>query len=117
MAADDSDASGPRRVERKRRPHTVASRLCSPPARAAFIILGTLGLAALAVAIISPRRARREILDSLCEAIEPYAEKAWSDAQPLRDQITALLERATPAGRKQLARDFQSWVGSFRASG
>jgi hypothetical protein len=33
----------------------------------------------------------------------------------LRDQIAALLENASPAGREQLARDFQSWIGHFRA--
>ena len=44
------------------------------PARAAYVAVGTVGLAALTVAFIGPRRLEREVLKPLRGAIDPQAE-------------------------------------------
>jgi len=112
---DDEPSHRPRRRRKRPTPVTLLRAASSPTARAAYVVIGTIGLAALAVAIIGPKRVRREVLEPLRDAVQPHAEKAWADARPLRDQIAKLLEHASPEGRKQLARHFQSWLGHFRA--
>jgi hypothetical protein len=101
------------------RPSLLASvtRLAlSRPARTAYVVLGTVGLAALAVAIVGPKRIEREVIKPLRGAIEPQAEKLWADSRPLRDQIAGLFTAATPAGREKLVKNFQSWIGHFHAT-
>jgi hypothetical protein len=88
----------------------------SPPARAAFAVIGTIGLAAIAVALVGPKRIEREVLKPLRGAIEPQAEKLWADSKPLREQIASLFKSATPSGRERLVRSFQSWIGHFHAT-
>jgi hypothetical protein len=88
----------------------------SPPARAAFAVIGTIGLAAIAVALVGPKRIEREVLKPLRGAIEPQAEKLWADSKPLREQIAGLFKSATPSGRERLVRSFQSWIGHFHAT-
>ena len=88
----------------------------SPPARAAFAIIGTIGLTAIAVALVGPKRIEREVLKPLRGAIEPQAEKLWADSKPLREQIAGLFKSATPSGRERLVRSFQSWIGHFHAT-
>ena len=96
---------------------TSVSRIAlSRPARAAYVVLGTAGLAAIAVALIGPKRIEREVLTPLRGAIEPQAEKLWADAKPLRDQIAGLFKSASPSGRERLVRSFQSWIGHFHAT-
>ena len=98
-------------------PAAGVSRIAlSRPARAAYIVLGTAGLAAIAVALVGPRRIEREMLKPLRGAIEPQAEKLWADAKPLRDQIAGLFKSASPTGRERLVRSFQSWIGHFHAT-
>jgi hypothetical protein len=96
---------------------TSISRMAmSRPARTAYYIIGTAGLAALAVALIGPKRLEREVIKPLRGAIEPQAEKLWSDSKPLRDQIAGLFKSASPGGRERLVRSFQSWIGHFHAT-
>ena len=95
---------------------TLTRIALSRPARAAYISIGTVGLAALAVAIVGPRRLEREVLKPLRGAIEPQAEKIWADSQALREQIGGLFKSAGPTGRQKLVRNFQSWIGHFHAS-
>jgi hypothetical protein len=96
---------------------TSISRVAmSRPARTAYYIIGTAGLAALAVALIGPKRLEREVIKPLRGAIEPQAEKLWSDSKPLRDQIAGLFKSASPGGRERLVRSFQSWIGHFHAT-
>ena len=85
-------------------------------ARTALVMIGTAGLAALAVAIVGPKRLEREVLKPLRGAIEPQAEKLWTDSRPLREQIAGLLRNATPSGREKLVKNFQSWIGHFHAT-
>ena len=87
----------------------------SKPAKAAYVALGTMGLAALAVAIQGPKRLERDVLKPLQKAVGPQAEKLWDQARPVREQMTGLFRRAGDQQEK-LARDFQSWIGHFRAS-
>jgi hypothetical protein len=109
--------------KRARRPARKAKAVASThplqrlgtPAKAILIAAGTLGLAAMAVAIIGPRRLERDVLGPLQKAVGPQAEKLWDQAQPVRAQLTGLFRRAG-GEREKLARDFQSWIGHFRAS-
>ena len=95
--------------------HNCGKSAFSPAARAAIVLIGTAGLVALAVAIVGPKRIQRQVLEPLRDTVEPRAEKAWADMRPLRDQIAVLLKKASPEGRKAMARSFQSWIGHFRA--
>ncbi len=87
----------------------------SKPAKAAYVALGTVGLAALAVAILGPKRLEREVLKPLQKAVGPQAEKLWDQAMPVRRQLAGLFRQAGDE-REKLVRDFQSWIGHFRAS-
>ena len=88
----------------------------SRPAITAYVVIGTAGLAALAVALIGPKRLEREVLKPLRSAIEPQAEKLWAESRPLREQIAGLFRSASPGGRERLVRSFQSWIGHFHAT-
>jgi hypothetical protein len=88
----------------------------SPPAKTAYVIVGTAGLAALAIALVGPKRLERNVLRPLRSTIEPQAEKLWLEARPLREQISALFHSATPTGRERLVKSFQSWIGHFHAT-
>jgi hypothetical protein len=88
----------------------------SPPARTAFAIIGTIGLTAIAVALVGPKRIERDVIKPLRGALEPQAEKLWADSKPLREQIAGLFKSATPSGREKLVRSFQSWIGHFHAT-
>ncbi len=79
--------------------------------------MGAVGLAALAIAIFGPRRFQRVVIQPVQSAVSDQAEKLWSEAQPLRTQLSGLIQRATSeAGREKLVRSFQSWIGHFRAT-
>jgi hypothetical protein len=85
-------------------------------ARTALVVIGTAGLAALAVALVGPKRLERDVIKPLRGAIEPQAEKLWADSRQLREQIASLFSGATPSGREKLVRSFQSWIGHFHAT-
>ena len=85
-------------------------------ARTALVLIGTAGLAALAVAVVGPKRLERDVIKPLRGAIEPQAEKLWADSRPLREQIAGLFQNARPIGREKLVRNFQSWIGHFHAT-
>jgi hypothetical protein len=89
----------------------------SPTARTAYAVVGTVGLAALAIAIFGPKRFQREILKPVQTRVGDQAAQIWADSRPLREQIGKLFERAqSETGREKLVRSFQSWVGHFRAT-
>jgi hypothetical protein len=85
-------------------------------ARYAFATIGTIGLTALAVALVGPKRIEQEVIKPLRGKLEPQAEKIWADSKPLREQIAGLFEAANPSGRERLVRSFQSWIGHFHAT-
>lgn len=102
---------------RRRRLRKKAVQLASSPTgRAAFVVVGVVGLAAVAVAVLGPNRVRREVFEPLRDAVEPHAEKAWADTKPIRDQITALLDNVPPAGAAlpELAWSLRRWLKSSR---
>ena len=71
----------------------------------------------MAVAIVGPRRFQRVVVQPVRSAVSDQAEKLWGEAQPLRAQLSGLIERASSeAGREKLVRSFQSWIGHFRAT-
>jgi hypothetical protein len=89
----------------------------SREAKTAYAIIGTAGIAALAIAIFGPRRFQRQVLKPVQEAVGDQASQLWADSRPLREQIGKLFDRAqSETGRDRLVRSFQSWVGHFRAS-
>ena len=88
----------------------------SRPAIVTYAVIGTAGLAALAVAVVGPRKLEREVLKPLRSAIEPQAERLWAESRPLREQIAGLFRAASPGGRERLVRSFQSWIGHFHAT-
>jgi NAD/NADP transhydrogenase alpha subunit len=96
---------------------TAAARIAfSRPAKAAYVAVGAVGLVAVAVALIGPKRLEQEMLKPLRGAIAPRAEKIWADSQGLREQLAGMFQSASPTGRERLARNFQSWIGHFRAT-
>jgi hypothetical protein len=88
----------------------------SRPARAAYLVVGTAGLVALAIALIGPKRLERDVFKSLRNAIEPQTDKLWAESRPLREQIAGLFRSATPSARERLVKNFQSWIGHFHAT-
>ena len=86
-------------------------------AKAAYVVIGTAGLAALAIAVFGPKRFQKEILEPVQAKVSDQASNLWNDAKPLREQIGRLFDRAqSQASRERLARGFQSWIGHFRAT-
>lgn len=94
---------------------TLVRAATSRPAKAAYVAVGTVGLAALAVALLGPKRLEQEVLRPLQKAVGPQAEKLWDQSRPVREQLTGIFRKAGDE-REKLARDFQSWIGHFRAS-
>lgn len=105
------------RPRRKRRTSSISVlRLASSPtAKATLAVVGAFGLAALAIAIVGPKRVRRKTLQPIGDALETHFEKGWDEVRPIRDQIATLFEKASPESRKEIARKLQSWIGHFRA--
>jgi NAD/NADP transhydrogenase alpha subunit len=102
-----------RRHSLKARAYRAAT---SPAAKGAYIAVGVAGLAALGIAIFGPRRFRRVVVDPVRDAVSDQAERLWSEAQPLRAELAELIRRtASQSGRENFVRNFQSWIGHFRA--
>ena len=95
----------------------IVAAATSPAAKTAYVVIGTAGLAALAIAIFGPRRFQREILRPVQSAVGDQASQLWADSRPLRQQLGALFARVqTGSGRDRLVQNFQSWLGHFKAS-
>lgn len=93
----------------------IAGAAFSPAAKAAYAVIGTAGLAALAIAVFGPKRFQREILNPVQNAVSDQTSQLWSDSRGLREQIGNLFARAGD-DRDRLVKNFQSWVGHFRAT-
>jgi hypothetical protein len=95
----------------------LAGAATSPAAKAAYVTIGSMGLAALAIAVFGPKRFQREILQPAGRAVSDRADQIWADSRGLREQLGGLIDRAgSEAGRDKLVRSFQSWVGHFKAT-
>jgi NAD/NADP transhydrogenase alpha subunit len=89
----------------------------SPTARAVYIAVGAVGLAALGVAIFGPKRFNRQIVQPVRTAVGDQAERMWTESRGLRDQLAGVIDRVqSESGREKLVKSFQSWVGHFRAT-
>jgi hypothetical protein len=89
----------------------------SPAAKVAYIAIGTAGLAALAVAIIGPKRLKQDVIHPIQGRVGEETERLWDESGPLRRQIAGLFSSAaSPSGRERLVRSFQSWIGHFHAT-
>jgi hypothetical protein len=89
----------------------------SPAAKAAYTVVGSIGLAALAIAIFGPKRFERQVLKPVQSKVSDQAAQLWNDSKPLREQIGRLFERVqSQSGREKLIRSFQGWMGHFRAT-
>jgi hypothetical protein len=118
-SVSDDDAPSPRPTRRRRRAESRSASLghlaANPVVRAGLVVLGTAALAALAAAVVGPKRMEREVYRPLRDAIEPQVDKLATEAGALRDQVTALFEKTAPESRKRLARTIEGWIGHFRA--
>ncbi len=102
-------------------PRTLAASLLrcatSREAKIAYVAIGVIGLSALAVAIIGPRRIEQQVIRPIRGRVGQEAERLWSESRPLREQFAELVQSAGSAsGRERLVRSFQSWIGHFRAT-
>ena len=70
---------------------------------------------ALAIAIFGPKRFQHQIVKPVQNAVGDQASQLWADSRPLREQIGTLFARAG-SDRDRLVKNFQSWVGHFRAT-
>jgi hypothetical protein len=109
------------RVHHDDEPRTLAASLIrcatSREAKIAYVAIGTIGLTALAVAIIGPRRIEQQVIRPIRGRVSQEAERLWSESRPLREQIAELVQSAgSHDGRERLVRSFQSWLGHFRAT-
>lgn len=98
--------------------HAVVPRIAigSPARIAALVVIGAVGLIALAAALDPYERFHIRVIGPLRRTVEPQAEKLWTESQPLRRQIASFFQNTEPRLREQLIRNFQSWIGHFRAT-
>src|SRR5215469_15187594 len=94
------------------RPSSLKARLhraaTCPAARITYVAIGAMGLAALAVAIFGPRPFQLRIIKPARDAITDQTERLWSEARPLRDQLSGLISRAASESvREKLIQSFQ----------
>jgi hypothetical protein len=107
----------PHANSRPRLKNQLVRAATGPAAKTAYAVIGTVGLAALAIAIFGPKRFQKEILVPVQNKVSDQASQIWADSRPLREQIGKLFERThSESGRERLVRSFQSWVGHFRAT-
>src|SRR5439155_1114036 len=81
----------------------LARAVASPAARAVLVGVGTVGLAALGIALFGPKRFNNQIVRPVRQAMGEQAERLWEDSKPLREEIGKLVDRAqTEASRADL---------------
>ena len=106
--------SAPSRLPPQR--SSLARAAASPTAKAVYVGIAAVGLTALAIAIFGPKRFQRVVVQPVRSAVADQAERLWSEARPLRAELTDLIARAASAEtREKLVRSFQSWIGHFKA--
>jgi NAD/NADP transhydrogenase alpha subunit len=109
------------RVHHENEPRSLTASLIrcatSREAKMAYVAIGAIGLTALAVAIVGPRRIEQQVIRPIRGRVGQEAERLWSESRPLREQFAQLVQSAgSTAGRERLVRSFQSWIGHFRAT-
>jgi len=106
---------------RKRAPPRTL--LQSVPIRTLAITVGVAGLAALAIALVGPRRLRDDFvrpisaaaLVPLAAAVSPQADRVWAETRPWRDQVARVLSSVnTEEVRDLIAQRLTQWIDRFR---
>jgi hypothetical protein len=95
----------------------------TPAFYAVVAATGVVGLAALGLAVLGPRRFRDEVLEPinritfepLLAAATPPAERAWDETRPWRDHVARLFHSInTDEVRTALAERLTAWVQRLR---
>src|SRR5215475_14483727 len=73
----------------------------SPAAKAAYVGVAAVGLTALAIGILGPRRFQQVVIQPVRSAVADQTERLWADARPLRNQLTDLMARAASDGTRE----------------
>jgi hypothetical protein len=82
-----------------------------------YIAVGAAGLAAVGIALFGPKRFNRQIVQPVRMAVGDQAERIWRESRGLREQLAGMISRAqSESGREKLVKNFQSWVGHFKAT-
>ena len=99
------------------------SRSSASPLRMAFVVVGVVGLAALGVALLGPRRFRDEVIRPISSAayvpiaaaVAPQADRVWADTRAWRDRVGGILESINTAEVRDLvAARLAQWIERFR---
>ena len=118
-------AARARKTARKS-PSRSRSMMAAYPLRTAFVVVGVVGLAALGVALIGPRRFRDEIIRPIgsaayvpiAAAVAPQADRVWAETQAWRDRVGRILDSVNTAEVRELvAGRLAQWVERFRRHG
>ena len=93
------------------------------PLRAAFVVVGVVGLAALGLSLFGPRRFRDEILRPIgaatylpvATAVAPQADRVWAETRAWRDRFGHVLQSINTEDVRQLvASRLAQWIERFR---
>jgi hypothetical protein len=108
---------------KSRRKAPPPSFLDGLPVRTIAVTVGLVGLAALAVALIGPRRVRDEFVRPISNAtwvpvstaVTSQTERAWAETRPLRDRLGNVLSAInTEEVRNLIAGRLSQWAERFR---
>jgi hypothetical protein len=121
-ARKTTKSAAARGAARRTRP-APRSSLTAFPLRAAFVVVGVVGLAALGIALLGPRRIRDEIIRPIAEvtyapvaaAVGPQADRAWAETRAWRDRVGRILDSInTSEVREMVASRLAQWIERFR---
>lgn len=96
------------------------------PLRAAFVVVGVVGLAALGVALFGPRRIRDEIIRPISSAtympiaaaVAPQADRVWAETRAWRDRVGRVLDSVNTSEVRELVADrLAQWIDRIRQRG
>ena len=91
--------------------------------RTAFVVVGVLGLAAIGISLIGPRRFRDEFVrpigaaayTPIAAAVAPSADRVWEETRAWRDRIGSVLESINTEELRQLvASRLSYWIDQLR---
>jgi hypothetical protein len=111
------------RAPARRTKSTPRSSLAAFPLRTAFVVVGVVGLAALGIALLGPRRIRDEFIRPMAEvtyapvaaAVGPQADRAWAETRAWRDRVGRILDSInTSEVREMVASRLAQWIERFR---
>ena len=111
------------KTARKTPARSTRSMLARFPLRTAFVVVGVVGLAALGVALLGPRRLRDDVIRpissatyvQIAAAVAPQADRVWAETRAWRDRVGRILESINTAEVRDLvAGRLAQWIERFR---